>query len=85
MLDCAGMLTKIWTWYPDFMFKRRLACLSGRGIHFNTVVIDGNAKLARRICGRACGEMFHCTELNRQSSLDLPSRPHEPEEQQVFR
>ena len=69
------MLKSIWSWYPDHMFYRRVQRFTEKGNSIKTVVIDGNAKLARRICGRAVAELMHCAPLDRYTATQCPCKP----------
>ena len=56
-------LQAIWTWYPDYMLDRRIEHCRQKGEHLSRVGVDGNLKLAGRICGRPVAELVECKPL----------------------
>ena len=64
-----------WSWYLDFMLQRRIGALTAKNIHVTAAVIDGNANLCRRFCGRPVAELLHCVPLNRYSAADCSLKP----------
>ena len=74
-LPTTGLLEEIWTWYPDFMYQERLRGLAENGITPSVVVIDGNAKLARRICGRDVAELMQCSPLGKYTATQCSEKP----------
>ncbi|CAK0879149.1 unnamed protein product [Prorocentrum cordatum] len=69
------MIKTIWSWYPEHMFSRRGQGLTDSGRSINTLVIDGNAKLARRICGRAVAELMYPPSLERHTATQCSCKP----------
>lgn len=58
------MLADMWEWYPQHMLQRRLRQCRSLGEDVTRLVVDGNMKLSRRICGRPVAELTHSRELN---------------------
>ena len=69
------LLRDIWGWYPQLMFTRRVDALRAAGVQAQTVVFDGNAKLARRSCGRQVAELVHCPVLGRYTATQCSETP----------
>ena len=74
-LSTQELLASVWNWYPGFMLDRRAAGLVDVGWAVTIAVIDGNAKLARRICGRAVGELLHCAVLGKYTAVQCSEKP----------
>ena len=68
-------LKAMWDWYPEFMFQKRVRLLAESGQPQTKIVMDGNAKLARRICGRAVAELMHCAPLGKYSATQCACKP----------
>ena len=63
-------------WYPNLVMQRRIADLRDKSTEpQKVVVIDGNAKLARRTCGIPMAGMNHCHELNQSVVASCPCQP----------
>ena len=52
-----------------------MAGISSKGLSVTIAVIDGNAKLARRICGRAVAELLHCAALGKYTAVQCADKP----------
>jgi hypothetical protein len=74
-LPMAELLEQIWSWYPEFMFERRVQMYADARRVAITIVIDGNAKLARRICGRPVAELMRCEPLGRYTATQCSEKP----------
>ena len=58
------LLAAAFTWYPDFMLRRRAAMAEERQVNTKIVLFDGNMKLSGRICGRPHAELQHSSGLD---------------------
>lgn len=58
-----AMLGDMWCWYPDFMLQKRVSLCRQAGEDLSKVVVDGNQKLCRRVCGRPVAELTECKPL----------------------
>ena len=62
-------------WYTAFMFQDRLRQFYESGQELRLIVIDGNCKLARRICGRDAACLLHCEPLGAFAAVKCPRTP----------
>ena len=62
-------------WYAPFMLQRRLRHLEQGGQDPSILVIDGNCKLSRRICGRDCADFMAHSGLNAQTVVRCGRTP----------
>ena len=74
-LGLQELLREAWAWYPDHMFSERVRLLQSHGWQITKAVIDGNAKLARRVCARAVAEMLYCSVLDRYTVTQCSCAP----------
>jgi hypothetical protein len=51
------LATRSLSWYLPLMLKRRLDHMHAANVPNDTVIVDGNCKLSRRICGRDAAEL----------------------------
>lgn len=58
------LLERAWPWYPKHMLSRRVSLARERFEDLSAVVMDGNAKLAGRICGRPAANIVSSPDLN---------------------
>ena len=61
--DTESMLDDMWCWYPEFMLSKRVSMCREAGEDLSKVVVDGNQKLCRRVCGRPVAELTECKPL----------------------
>ena len=73
--NVVSLLQSIWHWYPSYMLERRAQVLRDHGVTAKTAVVDGNAKLARRICARACAELMHSQPLGKYTATQCSEKP----------
>lgn len=70
------MCAQVSNWYFEYMFDQRLHMYTNTHEHaLSTVVIDGNAKLTRRVCGRDVGAVMECACLNAFTATKCPNKP----------
>ena len=58
-----SMLDGMWSWYPQHMLQQRLQKCASLGEDVTKLVVDGNLKLSRRICGRPVADLSESKEL----------------------
>ena len=58
------LLAEAWEWYPAHMLKRRVDLARSKQLDLSAVVMDGNAKLSGRICGRPAAEIIDNRSLD---------------------
>ena len=61
--DLEVLLDGIWEWYPEHMLAKRVACCRAAGADLSKLVVDGNQKLCRRVCGRPVAEISESKAL----------------------
>ena len=62
-------------WYQPAMLKRRVGQVHASGQQCDKVVIDGNAKLTRRSCGRECASLMFSEQLNMYTATKCAETP----------
>ena len=62
-------------WYFPHMLGRRLRHLAQAGQNTRVIVVDGNCKLSRRICGRESSELLHHAGLMSQTVVRCGRTP----------
>ena len=58
-----SMLDGMWAWYPDLMLSKRVELCRQLGEDLSKLVMDGNMKLSRRVCGRPVAELNESKEF----------------------
>ena len=61
--DPEDVMEDMWDWYPEHMLQRRLQKCESLGEDVTKLVVDGNLKLSRRVCGRPVAELTESKEL----------------------
>jgi len=59
----------IWEWDPRHMLDRRVQLVGTADAECTTAVIDGNCKLARRVCGQPLAELLHSEPLGKYTAV----------------
>ena len=57
------MLNGMWGWYPQFMLSKRVELCRQLGEDLSKLIMDGNMKLNRRVCGRPVADLVESKEL----------------------
>jgi hypothetical protein len=68
-------IANAWRWYCPLMKQRRVSLAQEAGVCLKTVVVDGNAKLSRRICGRNVAELLVCEPLGKCTAIACSGKP----------
>ena len=69
------LLADVWSWYPAYMLKMRVRQCKEFGEDMTRANIDGDPKLARKICGRPVAELAHCGALGLYTATPCSCEP----------
>ena len=71
----AATLAGVWKWYPQHMLQQRVRMARQAGDDLARIVMDGNLKLAGRVCGRPVAELVSCPSLSMFTAAPCSREP----------